>query len=50
MHFATAWAFRDAVDQGATTDLRVVVGLVSTPTNGIFRGVQETIFAAPVGA
>lgn len=48
--FATAWAFRDAVDQGATTDLRVVVGLVSTPTNGIFRGVQETIFAAPVGA
>lgn len=48
--FATAWAFRDAVDQGATTDLRAVVGLVSTPTNGIFRGVQETIFAAPVGA
>jgi hypothetical protein len=48
--FATAWAFRDAVDQGATTDLRVVIGLVSTPTNGVARLVQETIFAAPVGA
>lgn len=48
--FATAWAFRDAVDQGATTDLRAVLGLVSTPTNGVARMVQETIFAAPVGA
>lgn len=48
--YATAWAFRDAVDQGATTDLRAVIGLVSTPTNGVARMVQETIFAAPVGA
>jgi hypothetical protein len=48
--FATAWAFRDAVDQGATTDLRAVIGLVGSPTNGVARIVQETIFAAPVGA
>lgn len=48
--FATAWAFRDAVDEGATTDLRAVVNLVSSPTNGVARLVQETLFAAPVGA
>lgn len=48
--FATAWAFRDSVDEGATTDLRLLVNLVSTPTNGVARIVQQTIFAAPVGA
>lgn len=48
--FATAWAFRDAVDEGTTTDLRAVVGLVSSPTNGVARMLQETLFAAPVGA
>jgi hypothetical protein len=48
--FATAWAFRDSVDEGATTDLRLVVNVVSAPTNGVFYGVQETLFAAPVGA
>jgi hypothetical protein len=48
--FATAWAFRDAVDEGSTTDLRLLVNLVNAPTNGIARIVQETIFAAPVGA
>ncbi len=48
--FATAWAFRDSVDQGSTTDLRLVVNLPSSPTNGIARIISETIFAAPVGA
>jgi hypothetical protein len=48
--FATAWAFRDAVDEGSTTDLRLLFNLVNSPTNGIARIVQETIFAAPVGA
>ena len=48
--FATAWAFRDSVDEGSTTDLRVVYNLVSTPTNGVARILQETLFAAPVGA
>jgi len=48
--FATAWAFRDSVDEGSTTDLRVVYNLVSTPSNGVARVLQETLFAAPVGA
>jgi hypothetical protein len=48
--FASAWAFRDAVDEGSTTDLRILINLVNAPTNGIARIVQETIFAAPVGA
>jgi len=48
--FASAWAFRDSVDEGSTTDLRIVVNLVSAPTNGVARLVQETLFAAPVGA
>lgn len=48
--FATAWALRDSIDQGSTTDLRAVVGLVATPTNGVARLVQQTLFAAPVGA
>ena len=48
--FATAWAFRDSVDEGSTTDLRVVANLVSAPTNGVARIVHETLFAAPVGA
>ena len=48
--FATAWAFRDSVDEGATTDLRLLINLPSAPTNGVARVMQETIFAAPVGA
>lgn len=48
--FATVWAFRDSVDEGATTDLRAVINLVSAPTSGTARMVQETLFAAPVGA
>lgn len=48
--FATRWAFRDSVDEGATTDLRLVVNLVSAPTSGVAKVIQETLFAAPVGA
>lgn len=48
--WATAWAFRDSIDQGSTTDLRLVLNLVNTPTNGVAQIVQETLFAAPVGA
>jgi hypothetical protein len=48
--FASTWAFRDSVDEGATTDLRAVINLVNAPTNGVARIVQETLFAAPVGA
>ena len=48
--FASAWAFRDSVDEGTTTDLRIVVNLLAAPTNGVARLVQETLFAAPVGA
>lgn len=48
--FASAFALRDVVDMGQTTDLRVQIGLVSSPTSGYTMVAQETLFAAPVGA
>ncbi|HWB34589.1 MAG TPA: hypothetical protein VHA75_01045 [Rugosimonospora sp.] len=48
--FASQFALRDVVDEGATSDLRIIIGLVSAPTNGAAQVLQETIFAAPVGA
>jgi len=48
--FANEWAFRDSVDEGTTSDLRLLVNLVATPTTPFIECVQETIFAAPVGA
>lgn len=50
LDWAHHWAFRDSIDEGATTDLRSVVNLAAAPTNGVARIVQETLFAAPVGA
>jgi hypothetical protein len=48
--FASQFALRDVVDEGATSDLRLQVGLVNAPTNGATQIAQETLFAAPVGA
>jgi hypothetical protein len=48
--FASIFALRDVVDEAATSDLRVQIGLVSAPTSGYAQILQETLFAAPVGA
>jgi hypothetical protein len=48
--FASQFALRDVVDESATSDLRVQIGLVAAPTSGFAQILQETIFAAPVGA
>jgi len=48
--FASQFALRDVVDEGATSDLRIQIGLVSAPTSGYAQVAQETLFAAPVGA
>lgn len=48
--FASQFALRDTVDEGATSDLRMQVGFVAAPTSGYVQCAQETLFAAPVGA
>lgn len=48
--FASEYALRDIIDLGQTSDFRLVVGLVATPTNGAIHITQETLFAAAVGA
>lgn len=48
--FASENALRDIVDTGTTSDLRLVVNLVSTPTNGQLWICQENLFAGVVGA
>lgn len=48
--FASQFARRDIVDQGTTSDLRIQLGLVSSPTSGVAWVTQETLFAASVGA
>lgn len=48
--FASQFALRDLIDEGATSDLRLEFSLVSAPTSGKVWVAQETMFAAPVGA
>jgi hypothetical protein len=48
--FASQFAARDAVDEGATSNLRNEFNLVNAPTAGYAITAQETLFAAPVGA
>jgi hypothetical protein len=48
--FCVDWALRDAVDEGSTSDLRLVATLQAAPTSPSFRFAQQTVFAAPVGA
>lgn len=44
------YALRDIVDLGQTSDFRLLVSPVATPTNGVIHITQETLFAATVGA
>jgi hypothetical protein len=44
--FAATWAFRDTVDQGATSDLRLFINIASVLTSPSVEYVQETVFAA----
>lgn len=48
--FCSDWALRDSVDEGATSDLRFLLGLVNAPTTPFVEFAQQTVFAAPVGA
>lgn len=48
--YASVFALRDIVDEATTADLRVQIGLVNAPTSGFVQIIQETLFAAPVGA
>jgi len=48
--FASEWALRDSVDEGSTSDLRLLVNLVNSPTSPSCEYMQQTVFAAPVGA
>lgn len=48
--FVSQFAVRDIVDEGSTSDLRLLVNLVAAPTTPFAEIVQETLFAAPVGA
>jgi len=48
--FSSEFALRDVVDEGATSDLRLLINLVNAPTTPFAEVIQETLFAAPVGA
>lgn len=48
--FCVDWALRDAIDEGSTSDLRLVAALQAAPTSPSFKFAQQTVFAAPVGA
>jgi hypothetical protein len=48
--YASQYVLRDIIDLGQTSDFRLVLGLVATPTSGFARITQETLFAASVGA
>lgn len=48
--FASEHALRDVVDEGQTSDLRIMFNLASTPTSGRVQVAQETLFTASVGA
>ncbi|GAA1706682.1 hypothetical protein GCM10009765_65170 [Fodinicola feengrottensis] len=48
--FCSDNAVRDVIDQGTTSSLRILLGLVAAPTQGIAYITQETLFAGAVGA
>jgi hypothetical protein len=48
--FATEHAFRDSVDEGAATELRLLINLVNSPTAPVVEYVQETVFAGAAAA
>lgn len=48
--FEATWGFRDAVDMGQTSDLRLYTNIVSALTSPSLEYVQETVFAAGTAA
>ncbi len=48
--FENQYALRDIIDLGTTSDFRLVIGLVNSPTAGAVHITQETLFLATVGA
>lgn len=48
--FDTTWAFRDAVDLGQVSALRLLINLVNAPTSPSLEYVQETVYAAGAAA
>jgi hypothetical protein len=48
--YASQFALRDIIDEATTSDLRLQFFLVNAPTSPFTQIVQETLFAAPVGA
>lgn len=48
--FVATWGFRDAVDMGQTSDLRLYTNIVAALTNPTVEYVQETMFAAGTAA
>ncbi len=50
LDFASQWAFRDSVDEGATSNLRLLINRVGAPTSPRLEMCQETLFAGAAGA
>jgi hypothetical protein len=48
--FASQWAMRDSIDEGAATNLRIVLNCLAALTASKVEIVQETIFSGAVGA
>lgn len=48
--FSSEFSLRDVVNEATTSDLRLLVNLVNSPTSPFIEITQETLFAAPVGA
>lgn len=48
--FASEFALRDVVDEGSTTNLRILIGLAANPTSGRMPILQENLFSGVVGA
>lgn len=48
--FSATWGFRDVVDQGQTSELRLLSNVAAALTNPTLEYVQETMFAAGAAA
>lgn len=48
--YETTYAFRDAVDLGQVSEMRLVINLVAAPTSPNLEVVQETVFTAGAAA
>jgi len=50
LDFVNQFALRDLIDEGSTSDLRMLFTILASLTTPIAYTAQETLFAAPVGA